>query len=108
MLKKQCPWCDKKITVNGLGTRPIDKDLKWYQFSQNEKVCPYCAKPVTLGGKIAKLFLLLIVPLFILIFIELLTNSNVGSYDYLEEVSWSLSIVGIIGFLVFFRFEKVQ
>ena len=66
--------------MNGLGARPIDSDLKWYQFSRIEKV----------------------------VLIELLTNSNVGSHYYLEEISWSLCLVGFIGILVFFKFEKVQ
>jgi len=105
MIHKTCPWCENKMTLNQLGSRPKDQINKWYQFSRNIKVCPYCAEPVKLGGSAMKL-VYLIIPIFGFTFLEVFFEISLANYWYIGEITWGLAVIGLIGVYIFSIFEK--
>ncbi|MAZ89977.1 MAG: hypothetical protein CL693_20260 [Cellvibrionaceae bacterium] len=107
MLEKICPWCSEPASVNQLGRRPLQKSLKWYQFSRNVQVCPYCAGPVKLGGK-AAWFMVLALPAFL----SFLTEAFIG-FNFLEAmgtttIGWALFAIDCAAAYYFAVFEKVE
>ena len=107
MIKKSCPWCFEKTTLNQLGRRPVQKNDKWYQFSKSVQVCPYCAGPVKLGGN-AIWFMALTAPIFLSVLIELLTGFNVLDRLGASEIGWVLFLFGCAATLYFSIFTKVE
>ena len=95
MLGKKCPWCNEKISISQLGSRPAKPLPKWYQFSRNIRVCPYCAGAVKPGGK-GLWFLVLCAPLFISYAIEIFMGINPYVVKYMQESVWVLFLVGML------------
>lgn len=105
MIKKTCPWCAEKTSINHLGLRPQNKQLKWYQVSRNVKTCPYCAGAVSIGGKGMK-FLVLLIPLFVVQLLEIFTSFKQSSYSYLPEFVFGAAVIGFVGCYLFLELEK--
>ncbi len=107
VLKKQCPWCNKKALFNQLGSRPVQQESKWYQFSRSVKVCPHCAGAVKLGGK-AVWFMLLVLPSVLSLVIESFTGYDVLKELNVVNVGWVLFSLGCVATYLFAIFEKVE
>ncbi len=98
MFKKSCPWCDKRIYLYQLGSRPSTVRPKWFQFTRNIQVCPYCAKPVKLSGR-GLYWILLLLPFFVGLFAQLIFGKeliDLSNYKYL------LMPIGIFGIVLAF------
>jgi hypothetical protein len=113
--KLDCPWCGKDVgSPANLGARPSDEGPKWYQFTLSGRnvirpasVCPYCSNPVKTSQR-SQLWTLLIVPLFVAWFVELVTipASYVPTW-----VMWALGALSVIGGILAratMRLEKVN
>lgn len=107
MLKKTCPWCDEKATINQLGRRPIQKSPKWYQFSRSVQVCPYCAGAIKLGGK-AFWFLVLALPSFLSFLMEIFVGFDLLDNLGATGIGWVLFLIGCVGTYFFSIFIKVE
>ncbi len=107
MLKKTCPWCLERATLNQLGRRPVQKNYKWYQFSRTLQVCPYCAGAVKLGGK-AIWFMLLALPVVLSIVVEMFSGINLLESLGLAGIGWGLFWAGCLGAFYFSVFIKVE
>ena len=107
MLKKICPWCGEKTTLNQLGRRPVKKKPQWYEFSRSVRVCPYCAGAVKPGGK-SMWFVVLALPAFMSFMIDSFTGFNVLKELDAETAGWVLFLLGCIGAYYFGIFEKVE
>lgn len=106
MIRKPCPWCDKPIKLSQLGTRPVEAQLRWYQFSQTERVCPFCAKPVAVAGKSVAVAVGFILPLFIFIFLELFGVTDGKLPAGVAELVWGAAFVGLLLFYLLMQFKK--
>ncbi|GAA5218591.1 hypothetical protein ACFSJ3_08565 [Corallincola platygyrae] len=104
---KTCPWCQNKSKVNQLGSRPALPKPKWYQFSRQVKVCPYCAGAVTFGGK-GLWFVVLIMPLFFIVLLELFLGLELQALPYVRSITWGLAALGFLLTYLFFELVKVE
>jgi len=107
VFKKECPWCLEKVSFKQLGSRPVEQKPKWYQFSISVQVCPYCAGAVKVGGK-GLWFLILAVPSFLSIIIELVFKYNFMAEFNLSSISWTLLALGFGGAYLFTKLEKLK
>ena len=108
MLDKPCPWCGEKISGVNFGKTPhlelrLRKEKpKWYQFTKSVLICPHCKKCVKTKHDNDRYSALLVAPFFILIFIQIFTQSEIINITVPKQPYFAISIVLLItGILLF-------